>query len=117
MRLKPAGAQIIQKEQRLGAQHRDVVDAMVHEIGPDRSVLVHRKGDLEFGSYAIRARHEHRVARQAREREEAGECADILQDAGVERGPGQPLDLFLGPVRRVNRHTRVRVSRHGPGII
>ena len=117
LRAQPPGGEVVEEKQRRRAVHGDVVDRMADKVGGDARVAVHRKGDLEFGSYAIRARHEHRVARQAREREEAGECADILQDAGVERGPGQPLDLFLGPVRRVNRHTRVRVSRHGPGII
>ena len=40
MRLKPARAEIIEEKQRLRAQHRDVVHAMVHEIRADGVVPV-----------------------------------------------------------------------------
>ena len=38
VRRQAAGRQVVEKEQRLGALHEDVVDAVVDEIGADRVV-------------------------------------------------------------------------------
>ena len=38
VRRQPAGRQIVEEEQRLGALHEDVVDAVIDEIGADRVV-------------------------------------------------------------------------------
>ena len=52
-------ADVIEEEQRTRADHGDVIDAMIHEILPDRVVLVHREGDLQLRADAIDARDEH----------------------------------------------------------
>ena len=35
---------------------------MVHEVGTDGIVPVHREGDLELGADAVHGRHKHRLA-------------------------------------------------------
>ena len=55
VRLQLAGAEVIEEEQRLRAEHGDVVDAMVHEVRADGVVLVHREGDFELGADAVHA--------------------------------------------------------------
>ena len=54
-RLQLARAKVIQEEQRLRPEHRDVVDAMVDEVLPDGVMAVQGKGELELGADAIHA--------------------------------------------------------------
>ena len=58
---KLSGCQIIHEEQRGGALHGDVVDAMVDEVPANRGVEAHFKGNFEFGSHAIDARNQNGV--------------------------------------------------------
>ena len=55
-RLESFRANVIEKEQRARAEDRDVVDAMIDQIGADGVVPVHGKRDLQFRADAIDAR-------------------------------------------------------------
>ncbi len=79
-RRQPTGGEIVEKEQRLGALHEDVVDAVIDEIDTDRVVLVGEEGDLQLGANAIGARDEHRMlVSPALELKQAAEGSDVRQ--------------------------------------
>ena len=59
LRRQASGREIVEKEQRLGALHEDVVDAVVDQIGADRVVTAGHEGDLQLRADAVGARHEH----------------------------------------------------------
>ena len=61
-RLQLAGAQVIEKEQRLGAEHGNIVHTVVHEVFANRVVPVHREGNLQLRTHAIHAGDQHRLA-------------------------------------------------------
>ena len=54
-RLEFLRADVIEKEERPRAEDRDVVDAVIDEIGADGVVPVHRKGDLQLRPDAVDA--------------------------------------------------------------
>ena len=56
VRRQPAGREVVEEEQRLGALHQDVVDAVVDEIDADRVVPVGQERDLQLGADAVGAR-------------------------------------------------------------
>ena len=70
VRRQPAGRQVVEEEQRLGALDEDVVDAVVDEIGADRVVPAGHERDLELGADAVGARHQHRLRDTGRDRAE-----------------------------------------------
>ena len=90
VRLQLARAEIIKEKQRLGAQHGDVVDAMVHEVRADGVVPVHREGDFELGADAVHGRYEDRLAIFFHvQREQAAEAADLAEHLAAMRGGEQ----------------------------
>jgi len=90
MRLQLARAQVIQEEQRLRAQHRDVVDAMVHQIRTNGVMLVHRERDLQLGAHAVHGRHQDRLAILLQiERKQPAEPAHLAQHLTAMRGREQ----------------------------
>ena len=92
VRRQPAGREVVEKEQRLGALHEDVVDAVVDEIGADRVVPAGHERDLELGADAVGARDEHRILiAVAVEAEQPAERPDVGEHAGRERAARQRL--------------------------
>ena len=88
LRLELARAEVIEEEERLGAEHGDVVDAMVDQVLADGVVPVHGKGDLELGADAIHAGDQHRLAVS-------------LRTFSANRPPNPPtLPSTSGPMRR-----------------
>ena len=69
-RLQFFRSDVIEKEERPRAEHGDVVDAMVDEIGADRVVPIHGERDLQFGPDAIDARDQDRLAHAGKIRRE-----------------------------------------------
>ena len=86
IRRQASRREVVEEEERLGALHEDVVDAVVHEVGADGVVAARHERDLELGADAVGARDEHRLAvAVAVELEETAERADVGQHAGRER--------------------------------
>jgi hypothetical protein len=111
VRLQFAGAEVIEEEQRLGAQHGDVIDAMVHEVGADGVVPVHREGDFELGAHAIHGRHEDRLAVFFQiKREQAAKAADLAEHLAAMRGGEQLRQGGFDPVAQINVHPRPGIS-------
>ena len=110
-RLQFFRADVIEKKEWPCAQHRDVVHAMVHEIGADGVVPIQRKRDLQFRADAIHARHEHRLAHSGEvRREEAAESTDFPEHFGTVRALYARLDAALDQVAQINVHSGASVS-------
>ena len=91
-----AGGEVVQEEQRFGALHEDVVDAVVDEALPHGVVAPGHERHLQLRADAVRARHEDRVAVVRAEPVQAAEGADGGQHARRERAFRQPLDAVDG---------------------
>ena len=82
--LQLAGADVVEKKQRLRADDGDVVDAVVDEILPDGVVALGGEGDLELGTDAVHARDEHGgLVFAGVEREQPAEAADFAEHLGA----------------------------------
>ena len=111
VRLKLARAEIIEEEQRLRAQHRDVVHAMVHEIRADGVVLVQREGELQLRADAVHGRHEDRLAIFFHvQREQAAEAADLAEHLAAMRAGEQLRQRGLDAIAQINVHASGGVS-------
>ena len=94
VRLEFAGAEVIEEKEGFSAEHGDVVDAMVDEVGADGVVLIELEGDLELGADAVHAADEDGLVIFFQvEGEEAAKPADFAEDfaamgAGEELGQG-----------------------------
>ena len=97
--------QIIEEEERLGAEREDVIDAVIDEVGADRGVDVHGHGDFQLRAHAIGARDQHRLAPFFVQREQSAERTDPADHSARERARSQAPDALLGLVRKRNIHT------------
>ena len=52
--------QVIQKKQRLGPLHKNVVHAVIHQVAADGRMYPHRRGYFQLCPHAVGARHQHR---------------------------------------------------------
>ena len=87
---------VVEKEKRPRAKHRDVIDAVVDEIGTDGVVPVHGKGDLQLRPDAIDTRDQHRLAHTGKiRREQTAEAADFPEHLRTVRAPNATLDFAL----------------------
>src|SRR5204862_2825580 len=106
-----ARGKIIHEEHRRCALHRNVINAVVHQIGADRVMNVHLEGQLELRADAVYARNQHRInVLSLIHREQTAKAANFAQHALRERLMRQILDALLGPVSLIYVDARVRVS-------
>ena len=78
--VQPAGGEIVQEEQRLGALHDQVVDAHRHQVDADGGVQAGLDRDAQFGADAVRAGNQDRVVKSRRLRvEQRAEPAEAAQ--------------------------------------
>ena len=111
MRLQFAGAEIIEEEQWLRTEHRDVIHAMVHEIRADGVMLVLLEGDLELGADAVHRRHEDGLAIFFHvQREQAAEAADLAEHLAAMRAGEQLGQGGFDFVAEINIHAGGGVS-------
>jgi len=94
-----AGGEIVEEEEGCCALDRDVVDAVVDEVGADGLVEAEFEGDLELGADAVSRTDEDGVfpALQV-ESKEAAEAADAAQHITIEGFLREVLDAILGAV-------------------
>ena len=113
-RLDLAGGQIVHEEERRGALHRNVVDAVIDQVGADGVMDVHLEGDFQLGAHAVHAGDQDRIhPLRLVHGEQAAEAADFAQDAAGESLVGEILDPLFGAVGAVNVHTGVGVGDGG----
>jgi hypothetical protein len=106
--------QVVEEEQRAGALHRNIVDAVVDDVHAESVVTTEHRGDLHFGANPIGRRHQHRVdhLRRRFEPEHATKGAHVRQHRRASRS-GQ----YFTQMRRrlagvVEVDTNVGVGRH-----
>ena len=99
---------------------------MIHQVGPDGGVQIHFKSDLEFGTDAIHARHQHRVGVfEFVHHEQSAKTTDLAQHAASEGFVREILDPLLGAVGAADIDSGVGVGhgfgcgllRHGEGFL
>ena len=113
-RLDLAGGQIVHEEERRGALHRNVVDAVIDQVGADGVMDVHLEGDFQLGAHPVHAGDQNRVRPlHLVHREQAAEAADFAQHAAGKGLVGEILDPLLGAVGAVNVHPGVGVGDGG----
>ena len=99
-RIEGPRRQVIHKKQRRSTLHRNVIHAVVHQIGADRRVQVHLKRDLQLRAHSVHTRDQHRVGvLRLIHRKQSAEAANFAQHAASEGFVSQVLDALLGAVR------------------
>src|SRR5260370_625208 len=122
--LKFAGGEVIHEEERRSALDRNVIHAMVYQVGADGVVDLHFEGKFQLCPYAVHARNQDGIGiLQAVNREQPSKSADFAQNALGEGLVGQIFDALLGAVGLVDIDACVRVSngfgrilRHGTSV-
>ena len=118
-RLDHAGAQlaqrqVVEEEEGTCAGRGDVVHAGVHHVLADHAVAFHCDGQLEFGAYAVGARHQHRlvVAGQPVQGAESADAAEHLRPVRASRDGGDAsLDVLRGV--KIDPGGRIGSGVHG----
>ena len=102
-RAERAGAEIVEKEERLGPCTTMSLTQWFTRSTPMVSWLVGHEGDLQLRADTVGAGHEHRIAEApGLEPEEPAERSDIRQDGGCEGGARQSADTADGFVAGVD---------------
>ena len=118
--------QVIHEEQRCGALHGDVVDAVIDQVRSDGVVDLHFEGDFEFSADAIDARDENGIEIFLVYRKQAAEPADLAEHAARKSLVREVLDPLLGSIGAIDvdacigvrDRTSLRVRSFGPkGIV
>ena len=73
------GGDVVEEEERPGALHEDVVDAVVDEVGTDAPPASVTGGELDLRAHAVGRCDEHLARTEVVGREEAAEGADLGQ--------------------------------------
>ena len=111
--IQHTGGEIVQKQQRFGAAHDDVVDAHSDKVDADGCVLAGFPGQRQFGADAVRTRDQHRLIEAAKvQLEQATEAPDTGQHFGamcVRTAAGDAADESIAGV---DIHACVFVSEH-----
>ncbi len=106
-----ADGQVVHEEQRRGALHHDVVDAVVHQVAADGVVQVHLEGELQLGAHAVYAGDQHRVLELLLVHlEQPAVAADLAQHVLVEGAVGEILDALLGTISPLDVNAGVGVG-------
>ena len=106
-----AGGIVIQKKQRLGALHHQIVDAHRHQILAQPIEQTGINGDLELGADAIRGCHQYRILETCgRQVEQPAEAAQIGVCAAAARGTGGGRNARHQRFTGVNIHAGVFIS-------
>ena len=86
-RVKTFSADIVEKKQRARTGHRDIVDAMVHEILGDCCVPAERDRNFKLRANPIDTRHENRFLHSPEIRpEQPAKSTDASEDFRTKRG-------------------------------
>ena len=91
---EPAGGEVVEEEQGLGALHDEVVDAHGDEVDADGMVRAGLGREQHLGADAVGGRDQDRVGEAAGgEIEQAAEAAERAQRPGAARGGRHRRDL------------------------
>ena len=96
-----AAGEVVEKEQRFGALHQDVVDRHCHQIDAHRVVCAQLEGQLELGANTVSTRDQYGLAvlgRQTAQRAEATDAGHHLRPQGAFGQRLDALDEFIASV-------------------
>ena len=111
LRIEFAAGKIIQKEQRLGALHHEVVDRHRHQVDADAAMQAGLDRDLDLGADAIGGGDQNRVLEARRlQIEQPAKPADFGVGAGAGGGANHRLDQIDQAIARIDIDARIRVS-------
>ena len=112
LRIEPRAGEVIQKEERLGALHDEIVDRHRHEIDADGVVAAGFDRDLDLGADAVGRRHQDRILEPgALEVEQPAKAADFGIRPRPARGADQRLDHVDHAVAGVDIDARLRIGQ------
>ena len=111
LRIELAAGEIVEKEQRFGALHDEVVDRHRHQIDADAVMQPGLDRDLDLGADAVGGRHQHRILEAGGlEVEQSAEAADFGVGAGAGGGADHRLDQIDQTIAGIDIDARIRVS-------
>ncbi len=105
--------EVIEKEERLGALHENVVHAHRDEVDADGVVPAVLERELELGADAVGAGDQHRLAVALRDLEQRAEAADAREHLGAQRALGERLDALDQRIAGIDVHAGVAVREGG----
>src|SRR5438874_82324 len=84
---------------------------MIHQIGADGVVFVHREGDFQFRADAVDACDQHRIAHSGKVRaKQTAESADLAEHSRAVGLPDERLNPPLEFVAKIDINSGARVS-------
>ena len=106
-----AAGEIVQKEQRFGALHHEVVDRHRHQVDADAAMQAGFDRDLDLGADAVGGRHQDRIPEAGGlEVEQSAEPANFGVGAGAGGGAHHRLDQIDQAIAGIDIDARIRVS-------
>jgi len=113
-RLDPATGQVVHEKEGRRALYRNIVDAVIDQVGADGVVDVHLEGDFQFGAHAVYARDQDGIhPLRLVHGKQAAETANFAEDAAGKCLVGEILDPLLGAIGAVNVYASVGVGDSG----
>ena len=109
---EPPGGVVVEKEERLGALHHDVVRAHRHQVDADRVMASGLDREPELRADAVRARHHDRPAKTLeRHFDQRSKAAEALQDLGAHRAADRRLYPFDQVVAGIDVDSGIAIGR------
>ena len=105
-----AGGKVVQEEQRLGALYQHIVDTHGHQVDADGVVPAQLLGQLELGTDAVGAGHQHRLAVLAGQVEQRAKPAQSAHHFRTEAALDQRFDALHQGIASVDVDTSITVG-------
>ena len=94
--------------------HSNIVDAVVHQVGANRSVYVHGKSDFQLSADSVHTRNQHWIhIFFFVDGKQGAEAADLAQHPASERLVGEVLNPLFGAGPALDVNTRIGVGDSG----
>ena len=111
---KRSSSKIVEKVERFGTHHQNIVDTHCDEVDADRVVAIERDGQFEFGAHAVCPRDQHRpLVLSGRQFEESAKAADTAQAFRPLGLPHQRLDTLYQIITGVDIDACITVTERG----
>ena len=107
--IQPATSEVVQKKQRLGALHQNVIDAHGDQINAHGVMTIEGEREFELGAHAVGARHQNGFAIALGHFEERAESPNAREHAVAQGPPGKRLDSVDQRIAGINIHSGVFV--------
>jgi hypothetical protein len=106
-----AAGEVVEEEQRFGAEHENVIDAHGDQILTDRIVAVQVESQAQLGADAIGTGHQHRLLVALRHFEQRAETANTAEHAFAQGLFGKRFDPFDEFITRIDIDAGITVGK------